>query len=111
MPTIVTEQPAADRHPAQGEPDRTDRYMRRLEGHLESLAPAARLIFLRNLKEWWIAEFERWATRVDNSTATATDLQCNAFDFRMTIDAVSKRHATEAAHAAVIPTESNHAEA
>lgn len=79
--------------------DVTARYMARLEDHLASLAPINRLPCLSHLKEWWIAEFERWALRVDHGVATATDLKCNATDFRMTIDAVSARHAQEAARA------------
>lgn len=94
MPTITTQQDPTTAPPA----DVTARYMARLEEHLAGVPPIQRLATLAHLKTWWIEEFERWALRVDQGVATATDLKCNAFDFRMTIDAVSARHAQEAAH-------------
>lgn len=97
MPAYTTTDPRAVPQPAAREPDKTARYMERLEDHLGSLPPPERLPRLADLKSWWIAQYEAWADRVDRGAATASDMQCSAFDFRLTIDAVSARHAQEAA--------------
>ena len=69
--------------------------MERLDVHLAGLPPHERLPRLLELKTWWLSEFERWCGRLDGGTATATDMQSNATDWRLTIQAVAKRHAQE----------------
>ncbi len=93
--TVPAKQPRPAPQPAKDAPDETDRYMGRLEVHLAGLPPPQRLPRLLELKTWWLAEFERWGMRVDGGQATATDLKCSATDWRLTIQAVAKRHAQE----------------
>ena len=77
------------------EPGTVERYMERLDVHLAGLPPHERLPRLLELKTWWLSEFERWGMRVDGGIATATDMQSTATDWRLTIQAVAKRHAQE----------------
>lgn len=71
---------------------RAEGYMTRVEEYLPTLADdGARLAFLKNEKEKWLARYSAWTRRVDDGTATADDLKQTAFDYVETISAISDR--------------------
>lgn len=98
MPAYTTpEPPRAATEPPQGAPDVTGAYMRKLERHVALLPAADRVPFLRDLRLWWIAEYDRWTARMEASNPTATDLTCRATDFSLTIAELGARVSREEA--------------
>lgn len=71
---------------------RADRYMARIEARLGSLPDTeAQRKFLAVELEKWRERYTAWAARVDAGTATDPDLALSAFDFQLTMAAVSRR--------------------
>lgn len=65
---------------------RTARYMARVEAHLPTLPDdTARRAFLKAQRERWANEYQAWALRIDNGTASDQDLSQTAFDYTETL--------------------------
>lgn len=92
MPAIVQ---TAATPPA---PDRTARFMRRVEEHLEGLARSERLPFLLGQRTAWIARSERFAESVDRGCYDDVPDAPTIWDYTFTIMALDRRIAEERRH-------------
>lgn len=99
MPTITSEPPAAAPQPRQDSPaavaatpeaqDRTERFCKRLDEHMEGLPRAERLPFLERQRGVWERRYDAFQQRV--AANKEPEFGETAWDYRFTIDEISKR--------------------